>query len=175
MLDYSRTTRTTITTQEVDFQHLIACCIKELEFMPHFARLQVQLCVQGEAFYSDAFRLQVILSNLLTNAVKYQYLGRAESQVTISVQLDKQFAYLTITDNGIGIEEKYLPRIFDMFFRASEQSQGSGLGMYIVKQTVEKLGGTIRLESTFGEGTTVTLRIPNTIPTGAMPAQEALV
>jgi signal transduction histidine kinase len=64
-------------------------------------------------------------------------------------------------DNGIGVEEQYLPRIFDMFFRASEQSEGFGLGMYIGKQTVEKLGGSIAIESTFGKGTTVSVRIPN--------------
>jgi signal transduction histidine kinase len=90
------------------------------------------------------------------------------------VRVQQEQAMLVFEDNGIGIEAQHVPKIFDMFFRASEQSTGSGLGMYIVKQTVEKLGGTIGLESTFGEGTRVTIRIPNQVndPACASPAPQ---
>ncbi len=64
-------------------------------------------------------------------------------------------------DNGMGIAGQYLPRIFEMFFRATDKAEGSGLGMYIVKQTVDKLEGTIGLDSTLGRGTRIELQMPN--------------
>ncbi|MFZ6008876.1 MAG: sensor histidine kinase, partial [Bacteroidota bacterium] len=64
-------------------------------------------------------------------------------------------------DNGIGISEQLCPKIFDMFFRATERSEGAGLGLYIVRETVEKLHGSISVESTLGEGTTFKVKIPN--------------
>ncbi|HZX74479.1 MAG TPA: ATP-binding protein, partial [Cyclobacteriaceae bacterium] len=67
---------------------------------------------------------------------------------------------MRVIDNGSGIPEKHLPKIFDMFYRASENSQGSGLGLYIVKEALQKLGGTIWVESEFKIGSTFTISIP---------------
>ena len=68
---------------------------------------------------------------------------------------------MDFTDNGIGIEEGQLGNIFDMFYRASEISQGSGIGLYIVKGTVEKLGGKIEVKSKLAVGTTFSVCLPN--------------
>ncbi|HTJ48638.1 MAG TPA: HAMP domain-containing sensor histidine kinase, partial [Cyclobacteriaceae bacterium] len=62
---------------------------------------------------------------------------------------------------GIGIDAEALPRIFDMFFRATNKTTGSGLGLYIVKEAVEKLQGVIAIESSVGQGTTFKIEIPN--------------
>ena len=70
-------------------------------------------------------------------------------------------AHITIADNGIGIKEAYLEKIFEMFYRATQKSNGSGIGLYIVKEAVDKLNGTITVESTFGEGTTFKLMFPH--------------
>ena len=70
-------------------------------------------------------------------------------------------ACVEIQDNGRGIPEKYQPQIFEMFFRAAHDRPGSGLGLYIVQETIEKLQGRISLESQVGEGTTFTVCIPN--------------
>jgi signal transduction histidine kinase len=179
MLDFARITRSHVHCQAINFEELLGQCLSELEYMPHFARLHFQLQVEGKPLYTDLFRLRIILSNLLGNTVKYQYLEREQSFLQIQVQVSEQEAVLVLEDNGIGIEERYLPRIFDMFFRASEQSTGSGLGMYIVKQTVDKLGGSIGIESTFGKGTTVSVRIPNQgnplVPVNEFVHTESLV
>jgi signal transduction histidine kinase len=66
-----------------------------------------------------------------------------------------------VSDNGRGIHPEHIDNVFEMFYRATEDSQGSGLGLYIVKETVEKLQGTIYVRSTAREGTTFTLEIPN--------------
>lgn len=70
-------------------------------------------------------------------------------------------AEIQVTDNGIGIDNIYLSRIFDMFFRASENSQGSGLGLYITKQVVNKLKGTITVTSELKKGTSFFIYLPH--------------
>ena len=83
----------------------------------------------------------------------------------IEVSSDAQHTHITFADNGIGIEKDNLPKIFDMFYRATEQSNGSGIGLYIVKNTIEKLGGSIAVESEVGTGTTFTIILPNCLAT----------
>jgi signal transduction histidine kinase len=73
-------------------------------------------------------------------------------------------ATLEIADNGIGIPNDQKSKIFDMFYRATEQGEGSGLGLYIVKEMLEKLGGDITIDSEPGQGTRITLSIPNRAP-----------
>ena len=70
-------------------------------------------------------------------------------------------SYIQVEDNGQGIATEYHNKIFDMFFRANEQSKGSGLGLYIVKEALMKLSGSIKLESTLGVGTTFTIVLPH--------------
>jgi signal transduction histidine kinase len=77
------------------------------------------------------------------------------------VRSDQKEAEIIFKDNGIGIDTENLNHIFEMFYRASEQSDGSGLGLYIVKNAVDKLGGTIQVESTLGEGTEFKITLPN--------------
>jgi signal transduction histidine kinase len=71
---------------------------------------------------------------------------------------------LTFEDNGQGIDELYLQRIFEMYFRANEKSKGNGLGLYIVKKIVDKLRGTVSVKSQFGKGTLITVTLPNQQP-----------
>jgi signal transduction histidine kinase len=67
---------------------------------------------------------------------------------------------ITVRDNGMGIDEEHISRVFEMFYRASEQAQGSGLGLYILKETVTKMKGRVTVKSTLGLGTTLTVMIP---------------
>ncbi|HLZ16844.1 MAG TPA: HAMP domain-containing sensor histidine kinase, partial [Cyclobacteriaceae bacterium] len=65
-----------------------------------------------------------------------------------------------VTDNGQGIDEEHQAKIFDMFYRASERTKGSGLGLYILKRAVERLNGTIELTSKLNEGSTFVVKLP---------------
>ena len=76
------------------------------------------------------------------------------------ITIEHEVAIISFKDNGIGITKQNLSKIFDMFYRASEQSGGSGLGLYMCKYIVELHGGTIRVKSTLGEGTTFTVTLP---------------
>jgi signal transduction histidine kinase len=93
-----------------------------------------------------------VLNNLITNAIKYQNLN-AESLVKIKTSRNSNELSIEIQDNGIGIADELQPKIFEMFFRATELSSGSGLGLYIVKEIIDKMNGTISVKSTLSEGT----------------------
>ena len=79
------------------------------------------------------------------------------------MSISAEFCDLSIVDNGIGIASEYHEKIFDLFFRATDRSKGTGLGLFIVKDTIEKLRGKIEVNSILGEGTTFTMQLPNKI------------
>ena len=116
---------------------------------------------QPGPFVADLTRVRVILNNLISNAIKYRRYDARQSYVSIEVWVDTKKAHIKIADNGEGIAEDKLGRIFDMFYRASERSDGAGLGLYIVKDVVKKLEGRISVRSKTGKGTTFTLSFPN--------------
>ncbi len=112
-------------------------------------------------FTSDLTRVRIILNNLISNAIKYRSSSREESHIIVEVVINEKKAIITVEDNGEGIPKSKLPSIFDMFYRATNNSQGSGLGLYIVKNVVEKLGGKIVVESKENQGTVFKVDIPN--------------
>ncbi|MEQ8924885.1 MAG: ATP-binding protein [Fulvivirga sp.] len=111
---------------------------------------------------TDATRLRIILNNIISNAIKYRSFSKDGPFIKIEAQVNEKEAVITIEDNGDGIEESKLPHIFDMFYRATEKSTGSGLGLYIVKKVADKLGATIEVDSVELEGTTFKIVVPNT-------------
>ena len=108
----------------------------------------------------DKTRLQIVLFNLMSNAIQYRNPQIQNPYIRIDSKCFDDRLWLQIEDNGIGIDQLYQAKVFDMFYRASENSKGSGLGLYIVKEAVEKLSGTIVLHSVLGEGTQFTLELP---------------
>ena len=112
-------------------------------------------------WYSDPIRVKTIVSNIFSNAIKYQDLQKRNRFIKIAAHVTEEFCDISIEDNGIGIEPEFQEKIFDQFFRATDQSQGTGLGLFIVKDTIERLKGSIRVKSRRGKGTTFFIRIPN--------------
>lgn len=115
-------------------------------------------------FVSDLTQVRVILNNIISNAFKYRRYGVRKSRIKIEINVSRRQATIKISDNGEGIAEEHLPHIFDMFYRATSRSEGSGLGLYIVRETVEKLRGTIGLRSKPKQGTTFKVTLPNQYP-----------
>ena len=97
---------------------------------------------------------------MISNSFKYHKLSRKQPYVKITVKTMAEDYVIEVEDNGDGIPKDQLGKVFDMFYRASEKSQGSGLGLYIVKNTVMKLGGKIEIDSNY-EGTTLRATLPN--------------
>lgn len=132
--------------------------------MPGYDRIHKDVFVEGESqFFSDNYRLSLILNNLISNAIKYSDPQKETSFIQITIKLRPDKVLLTFKDNGIGIENDYIKKVFNMFFRATEKNEGAGLGLYIVKEAVEKLGGKIDLESQVGNGTLFRIELPNLI------------
>jgi PAS domain S-box-containing protein len=114
-------------------------------------------------FYSDAIRIKAILKHLVSNAFKYYNKHEAYSWVNILITVSESAATIEIEDNGIGIDQVQQGRIFEMFFRATNEVQGTGLGLYIVKAMIDKLGGQIHFQSTRGMRSFFRVIIPNQI------------
>ena len=127
---------------------------------------QIRITIECEGqfeFYSDTMRVRTIVGNLLSNAIKYRDPEKAEPFIHICVSISEDFCDFSVVDNGIGIAGEYHEKIFDLFFRATDRSKGTGLGLFIVKDTIRKLKGKITVNSILGEGTTFTIRLPNKI------------
>lgn len=161
IIGYSRNARLEVKCEPVDFQQLLEPIFEALRPKDDSSSIQTSIKIEAEGeFLSDHFRLKTIFNNLLSNAFRYYDPTKDAPFIEVSIVQDMQFAHLTVKDNGIGIEEKYLDKIFQMFYRASQKSQGSGIGLYIVKESIEKLGGSIEVQSEIGVGTSFTLKIP---------------
>ncbi|QHT66143.1 PAS domain S-box protein [Rhodocytophaga rosea] len=164
ILSHSKILNSQVQINRVDFQSIILDSFDQLKYMPHSDRLQVHILIQGPAeFWSDVFRIDIILKNFISNAIKYMNLLQQENFVHFNISITQKEGIIEIKDNGLGIDKQYQPKIFDMFFRATEKADGSGLGLYIVKQTIERMGGSIHIESEIGQGTTFTITLPNLI------------
>ncbi|MEO1052029.1 MAG: PAS domain S-box protein [Bacteroidota bacterium] len=162
MLSYAKANRTEISFEPLDLKTMLTESIKDLEYLDNFSRVNTSIKVEGDhSFCSDRIRVNIILANITSNAFKYYDPNKEENYLKINIQLEEKMAVVTFEDNGIGIEDELQQHVFDMFFRATEKSEGSGLGMYIVKQSVEKLNGHITINSKYGQGTTIKVSIPN--------------
>jgi signal transduction histidine kinase len=109
---------------------------------------------QNEAFAGNESLLRIIISNLLSNAFKYQKKNGNNKFVSINIVVANEQATITIKDNGIGISPNYINNIFEPLYRATSYEYGSGLGLYNVKDALNKLKGEIFVESELNVGST---------------------
>jgi len=163
ILEYSRNARRELNLEKIDFNKVLSGVVSKLEYMQGFDKLNIKTRIEGEdtPFISDSHRLSVVFSNLLSNAIKYCDPKKEICQLEITVRILPDEATITFEDNGIGIHESILPKIFNMFYRGTELSEGAGLGLYIIKETLLKLRGNIDVASKFGVGTTFRVGIHN--------------
>ncbi len=163
ILHYSRNSRTEIVKEEIEFAEMINEIRASHHFMDGSIDLQMSVEIRNhEKFFSDNRRVNVILNNLISNAIKYQdNTKNGKSFVRIDVDCLSDKAIIIVEDNGIGIAENDIDKVFEMFYRATKLSSGSGLGLYIIKETVEKLNGKITIETELSKGTKLTIEIPN--------------
>jgi PAS domain S-box-containing protein len=169
MNDFFRNDKTAVQRERIDARSLLDTELNNLKTLLDVNGISIASEVHHDAeFYSDPVRVRTVISNILSNAVKYYDPQKNRPFVNISVTINEDICIIKMEDNGIGIEPKYLEKIFDLFFRATDQSQGTGLGLFIVKDTVEKLKGNIEVKSELGRGTVFTISVPNQIYQPAM-------
>lgn len=164
VLSHSKNLKMDVTVARVDLPEIISRTFSDLSYLAGAHDVRRSVVVEGDELYSDQWRIGEIFRNLISNAIKYRKLQQAQSEVRVNVKVDSERCHIVVEDNGIGVESTLVPRIFEMFFRASDRSDGSGLGLYIVKNAVDRLGGTIHVESEAGQGTRFQINLPNLKP-----------
>ena len=162
IINYSRNSRMDILPKEINFHAMVQESIDSLKFMDGAEQVRsIKNISVRVPFYSDYGRLLIIFNNIISNAVRYRAPWKDDSFLEIHIETTPEKAIIQFKDNGVGIAEEYIEKIFKMFFRANADSKGSGLGLYIVKSAVEKLNGHVKVYSTLGEGAAFYIEIPN--------------
>jgi signal transduction histidine kinase len=148
--------------EKIDFTKMIDECINSYNAHPNFSGITFTKDIQhGIEFYTEWTLLNAILQNLIENAIKYSQ--RRAPFVNIRVREDGPGVIIEIEDNGVGIPREHQHKIFEMFYRATQNTNGSGLGLYILKRSIDRLKGTIEMSSDVGVGTTFTVRLPSLV------------
>lgn len=162
IIEYYQNARADSNYEKIDFELVVNEVVEALKNTDPNVRFTIDIQQDGE-YFNDEFRIHVILNNLVSNAIKYQKTDNAAPQVNISIQADNEMARIKIRDNGVGILQEHLQSIFKMFFRTKTENRtpGTGIGLYIVKEALVKIGGEIQVNSVYGEGTTFELELPN--------------
>ena len=158
-LQYYKNNRTQSADSLIEFKPLTT----ELIDLYSYANRDTQFTTnvnQTVPFTGDLFRIEVIMGNLISNAIKYQKSNEVNKKVNIDINVTPEFAEITITDNGVGILNEHLEKIFTQFFK-SKNHHGSGLGLFIVKEALTKIDGRIAVNSSIDHGTTFKITIPN--------------
>lgn len=161
VLSHSKNLKQDVKIEAIDFNMIINRTFQDLGYMRGADQIKRNVSIQGRKFFSDPWRIGEIFRNLISNAIKYRKLNNVSCEVSIQIAIDDQQASIQFKDNGIGISSENMNKIFEMFYRASEQSEGSGLGLYIVKNAIEKLKGQLSVTSLPEEGTTFEIFLPN--------------
>lgn len=160
LLSVAKVKESAVQQSKIDFNKMIQEILYSFENLPGYEKIKVDLLVdQDRDFFADEKLLNSVLQNLIENGIKYHDYSKAQQVLKITVDVNKKGAVIIVKDNGLGIPREYHDKIFDMFFKVNENSSGTGLGMYIVKLSVDKLGGTIKLDSEPEKGSTFTVTI----------------
>lgn len=146
IIDYSRNIKTEVVLEEIDLNAMVDEVIENYKFMEGAASIHFIRALNIDKVVSDKNRMRVILNNLISNGIKYRNPYSNKNWIKIGAQHVNATVQIEISDNGLGIAEEHRDKIFNMFYRATDKSKGSGLGLYIVKEAVEKMNGSIALD-----------------------------
>ena len=162
IIEYSRNKHLKVNVETINFTNLIESSIESLWYLENTNKINIEISVNDKvSFVSDSKRISIVLNNFISNAIKYHDIEKKAPSIWLDVTTTKKEAIIIIKDNGLGIEEKEIDNIFNMFYRVSSRIMGSGIGLFIVKEVLTKLNGSMVVESKLGEGSMFTIKIPN--------------
>ncbi|HCM75302.1 MAG TPA: hypothetical protein DIS90_02900, partial [Cytophagales bacterium] len=128
---YSRNSRLVVSFEFVLLKQVVKELLASFESSKEANKINFQIEIKDDfVVKADAYRLKVVLTNLIANAIKYADFAKAQPKVTIKAYKKNEDAIIQVVDNGIGIASEHLGKVFNMFYRATEKSSGSGLGLY---------------------------------------------
>lgn len=164
ILNISRNSRMALQEVPIDFSEMIEQIYDQLYYIDNCFRVKKITHIEGKAlFVSDPIRLNIILNNLISNSIRYADLSKEEPTIEITIRLSEKEAEIIIYDNGTGIAEEHQGKVFNMFYRGTETNNGSGLGLYIVKETLNKIRGTVSIRSEYRKFTEIRITVPNAV------------
>lgn len=164
MVDATRVTHADIKIVPLNFVNFVEGIVSQLKNADYSKNVEVQILADKKLqIHTDENFLRAILQNLIDNGIKYKNPNISNAIIKILAESKDEAFYITISDNGLGIADDQQSNVFDMFVRFNQDTQGSGLGLYIVKKSIKRLKGTIELKSKVGEGTTFTIKLPHLI------------
>jgi two-component system, sensor histidine kinase and response regulator len=154
---------------DVDLNRVLSTIVEQYRDIAAADAITLEASLPEGGFHvrGDRDCISILFDNLVANAIKY---NRHGGSVRIAGALAEGEARVEVADTGIGIPEKYLPFLFDEFFRVKDggkKTEGSGLGLHMVRRIVTELGGNIEVESRPGEGSKFRVRLPATRPASA--------
>lgn len=150
-----------LSLEAINFTSIIEKLIRPRKKILADKHINLKLLIDDNlSFTSDHDLMTIILENLIDNGILYSDQNKKDKLVEVSVSSQNQSVLVQVKDNGVGIEENQLEKIFEMFYRGNIRSHGNGLGLYIVKVAVENLKGKIEINSEEGEGTIVKMVFP---------------
>jgi len=160
LLDATRINKAAIQPEQVDIKALTQEVFTSVAHLETDASVSLEVDMDLPLLFYDPRLLRSLIQNLVVNAILYRNPNAHPSWVKVAARRQDQWLILSFADNGLGIPKRIQERVFEMFFRGNTASKGSGLGLYIVKNAIEKLGGSISFDSKEGEGTIFWVRIP---------------
>jgi PAS domain S-box-containing protein len=162
IMSFSRATYQRARSERIDFEPFIWKILNNYREEPALRKINIQAQVSGDShYYNDPERLEIIIDNIVRNAIHFYDSNKSRSFLRIQAVLTDKLVQIEFADNGIGIGHQHLENIFTMFYKASHTSKGAGLGLYMVKETISQLQGSITVESEIGFGSVFRLTIPN--------------
>ena len=161
ILSHSKNLKMSVSSDKIDFEEIVLKCFEDLSYLKATSRVVRKISIDDGDFYSDKWRINEIFRNLIGNAIKYRNPEAKENIVDVSITNTPKGCNIIVADNGIGIAEDKLPHIMEMFYRGTETSDGSGIGLYIVQKAVEKIDGTINIESNPNKGSEFKIWLPS--------------
>lgn len=160
LLGYSRNQRTALQPEPVDIRKVVDEVISSLRYAQGADDIDFQVFVRvRQPVPLDRVRTMIVLTNLLNNSIQYRRRDAA-SWIKIMVNPADKGIQILVADNGIGIREEQRAHIFEMFYKGNEESENTGLGLFIVKETAEKMGGSVQLSTTENEGACFRVDLP---------------
>ncbi|PZR30567.1 MAG: hypothetical protein DI538_22400 [Azospira oryzae] len=161
IMQYSKNAKLEVEHKSIHLREQINRVLTDVQYLEGASRIKITVDVADDlSMVTDPMRIGIILNNLISNAYKYSDLTKENPYITIrAVKTDREVT-ISIEDNGEGIDKIHQEKIFSMFYRATARSTGSGLGLYLVKESISKLGGAVRLTSEYGKGTLFTVVLP---------------
>jgi PAS domain S-box-containing protein len=160
ILNFSRNKHRENKAEAIFLPELVQNVIHSNRFLALFDEIEFKYDIPDETISFDPFRFRLILDSVVSNAIKFQDKNKLEKFIALKVDIKEAGFEIFVKDNGQGIAKKQQERIFDMFYTANKNVRGNGVGLYILKETVDFLKGDIKVNSKFGKGTEIKITLP---------------